>query len=60
MQNKKIINHKPNIVSQILHPSEYILGMKLQDNRKGLLNISAPMGASYEDILICERILNEK
>jgi|TARA_B110000495_G_C23027727_1_gene611127 farnesyl-diphosphate farnesyltransferase len=59
MQNQKIINHKPNIVSQILHPSEYILGMKLQDNRKGLLNISAPMGASYEDILICERILNE-
>jgi len=59
MQNQKVEHHKPNIISQILHPSEYIMGMKLQDDRKGLLNISAPMGASYEDILLCERMLNE-
>ena len=59
MQNQRVINHKPNIISQLLHPSEYIMGMKLQDDRKGLLNISAPMGASYEDILLCERLLNE-
>ena len=31
---------------------------KPKDERKGLLNISAPMGASYEDILLCERMLN--
>ena len=59
MQNQKIKYHKPNIISQILHPSEYIMGIKMNDERKGLLNISAPMGASYEDILLCEKILNE-
>ena len=59
MQNQKVIVHKPNIISQILHPSEYVMGMNLKDDRKGLLNISAPMGASYEDILLCERMLNE-
>ena len=58
MQNQKVTLHKPNIISQILHPSEYVMGMKLKDERKGLLNISAPMGASYEDILLCERMLN--
>ena len=59
MQDQKIINHEPNIVSQILHPSEYIMGMKMKDDKKGLLNISAPMGARYEDILLCESLLNE-
>ena len=59
MQNQKVTIHKPNIISKILHPSEYVMGMKLKDERKGLLNISAPMGASYEDILLCERMLNE-
>jgi len=59
MQNQKVKIHKPNIISQILHPSEYIMGIKMIDERKGLLNISAPMGASYEDILLCERMLNE-
>jgi farnesyl-diphosphate farnesyltransferase len=59
MQNQKVTLHKPNIISQLLHPSEYVMGMKLKDERKGLLNISAPMGASYEDILLCERMLNE-
>ena len=24
MQDQKIINHKPNIASQLLHPSEYV------------------------------------
>ena len=59
MQDQKIVNHKPNIVSQLLHPSEYVMGMKMDDDRKGLLNISAPMGARYEDILLCESLLNE-
>jgi len=59
MQEQKIINHESNIVSQMLHPSEYIMGMKMKDDKKGLLNISAPMGARYEDILLCESLLNE-
>ena len=59
MQNQKVQYHKPNIVSQMLHPSDYLMGLKMKDDRTGLLNISAPMGANYEDILLCERILNE-
>lgn len=59
MQEQKVSNHKPNIISQLLHPSEYVMGMRMKDDRKGLLNISAPMGARYEDILLCESILNE-
>ena len=59
MENKKIREHKSNIIQQILHPSEYLMGLNLKDERKGLLNISAPMGANYQDILLCEKILNE-
>ena len=59
MENDKIREHKSNIIQQILHPSEYLMGLKLKDERKGLLNISAPMGANYQDILLCEKILNE-
>ncbi len=59
MTNGKVKNHKHNIISQLLHPSEYLLGLKMKDDRKGLLNISAPMGAKYEDILNCEKMLNE-
>tara|TARA_B100001287_G_C22671280_1_gene525398 strand:- start:1005 stop:2396 length:1392 start_codon:yes stop_codon:yes gene_type:complete len=59
MENNKIREHKSNIIQQILHPSEYLMGLNLKDNRKGLLNISAPMGANYQDILLCEKILNE-
>jgi len=59
MQNQKVEIHKPNIVSQLLHPKDYLMGLKMKDDRTGLLNISAPMGANYEDILLCERLLNE-
>ena len=43
----------------MLHPQDYLMGLKMKDDRTGLLNISAPMGANYEDILLCERLLNE-
>ena len=59
MQNQKVEIHKPNIISQLLHPKDYLMGLKMKDERTGLLNISAPMGANYEDILLCERLLNE-
>ena len=58
MQNQKVEIHKPNIISQLLHPQDYLMGLKMKDDRTGLLNISAPMGANYEDILLCG-LLNE-
>ena len=47
MQNQKVEIHNPNIVSQLLHPKDYLMGLKMKDDRTGLLNISAPMGANY-------------